>query len=463
MTPHKVSYLEIRLGHLASSNMDLSCRLIHSGEERLKISKELIQGGQKLEMERDRLMRKIQLTEASIKLNDKNGKHLMEEYATLKKNYLTLVEAHDTGMAQSEELSAELLALAEAQDSLRRQLEEQQQRVNTTTPELYRELERVQTLISGMSHNRVKPEDLAALNKEQKNLEKSLLENQDKIKDMLKMKNSHEEQQKKLEEKIGFVCCVSDVVILSCGFWSLWSGLCLVTRVVMGKEQKESKKEIHVGPEKAALMCSLSQLKIVEDENSKLQLQLKELNEEYRARLVCYLQDLADYVDKHGKEKRPPEQNKMRPFVDGMLQDICSSYRVRKEQLASAARSYKKRLQRTTRTHHALLIAYSTQREQIMAHPENGLDPGPPEAHFSLEPSELKDETEQELQHLCRDKARLEGQLQVAKKQIDFEKEQAVLMTRAAVAKVWVVRQLRALGFACFLAADSHAPSSCQC
>lgn len=40
-------------------------------------------------------------------------------------------------------------------------------------------------------------------------------------------------------------------------------------------------------------MCSQSQVKEVEEENSKLQLQLKELNEEYRARLACYLQDLA--------------------------------------------------------------------------------------------------------------------------------------------------------------------------
>lgn len=48
----------------------------------------------------------------------------------------------------------------------------------------------------------------------------------------------------------------------------------------------------------------------------------------------------------------------MRAFVDSMLQDVRSSYRVREEQLASAARSYKKRLQKITKTHIALLIAY---------------------------------------------------------------------------------------------------------
>lgn len=40
-------------------------------------------------------------------------------------------------------------------------------------------------------------------------------------------------------------------------------------------------------------MCCQSQMKEAEEENSKLQLQVKELNEEYRARLLCYLQDLS--------------------------------------------------------------------------------------------------------------------------------------------------------------------------
>lgn len=41
------------------------------------------------------------------------------------------------------------------------------------------------------------------------------------------------------------------------------------------------------------LMCPQSRVKEVEEENSELQLRLKKLNEEFRTRLVCYLQDLA--------------------------------------------------------------------------------------------------------------------------------------------------------------------------
>lgn len=40
-------------------------------------------------------------------------------------------------------------------------------------------------------------------------------------------------------------------------------------------------------------MCPRSRVKEVEEENSELQLRLKKLNEEFRTRLVCYLQDLA--------------------------------------------------------------------------------------------------------------------------------------------------------------------------
>ncbi|KAF3853474.1 hypothetical protein F7725_014162 [Dissostichus mawsoni] len=199
--------------------------------------------------------------------------------------------------------------------------------------------------------------------------------------------------------------------------------MCLVIRGEMGKEHQEDKRAIRNRQQElsersavSALMFSQSQVKEAEDENSKLQLQVKELNEKYRSRLVWYLQDLSEYIDGLGEGKSLPEASKLRAHVDSMLQDVRSSYRAREEQLASAARSNKKRLQKITKTHHGLLIAYRVQREQILAQPQSGLDPGPPEAPFSLEPSELREETERELQQRRQDEARLEAQLQVALK-----------------------------------------------
>ncbi|KAK5905826.1 hypothetical protein CgunFtcFv8_001744 [Champsocephalus gunnari] len=253
-------------------------------------------------MERDNLSRALQSAEACLKVGEKSGQDPTEEYTALKNSYLALADAHDKEQNQGEKLSAELLALAQAQDALRLQLEEQQQSVETSTRGLHCELDRVRALISSMSHNRVK-----------------LLGNQDEIKDMLeKMKNSYEEQQKKLEEKV----------------------------VEMGNEHQEDekrairKRQQELSERSAAPICSQSQVKEAEEENSKLQLQVKELNEEYRLRLVWYLRDLP--------------------------------------------------------------------REQILAPPESRLDPGPPEAPFSLEPSELREETERELQQRRQDEAQLQ-------------------------------------------------------
>ncbi len=69
------------------------------------------------------------------------------------------------------------------------------------------------------------------------------------------------------------------------------------------------------------------------------------------------------------------------------------------------------------------MLIFRVQREQILAKPESALDPGPPEAQFSLEPLELRDETEKELQHLRQDKARLEVQLQAAREQVAPKKK----------------------------------------
>ena len=63
--------------------------------------------------------------------------------------------------------------------------------------------------------------------------------------------------------------------------------------------------------------------------------------------------------------------------------------------------------------------AFRVQREQVLAKPECGLDPGRPEASFSLELTELREETESELQHVRQDKARLEAQLQAALQQVE--------------------------------------------
>ncbi|NXI44532.1 CCD78 protein, partial [Galbula dea] len=226
-----------------------------------------------------------------------------------------------------------------------------------------------------------------------------LLGNQDHIKvELEKLKKTYDSQQQKLEERV----------------------------MAMGKELQEAKGAIGDTQQKlveqsAVLLTSQSQLQEVEAENSQLQLQLKKLNEEYRTRLRQYIKDVADYMDSKssnlkGPSKVPADHAPMKHFVDSMLKDIRASYKSREEQLATAARGYKKRMKNLVKKHENLLIAYGLQREQIRSLGSSAMDCGPAELHFSITDPELLTNTTQELNRLREEKARLEMQLQEVQK-----------------------------------------------
>ncbi|NXQ18684.1 CCD78 protein, partial [Peucedramus taeniatus] len=222
-----------------------------------------------------------------------------------------------------------------------------------------------------------------------------LLGNQDHIKvELEKLKKTHDEQQQKLEERV----------------------------LVLGKELEEAKGAIgasrcRLAEQSAVLLTSQGQLQEMEAENSRLQLQLKELNEEYRSRLAQYIRDVASYMDSKpnsvtGPSKAPAGHAAMRSFVDSMLRDIRASYKSREEQLARAARGYKKRMKVLAKKHENLLIAYGLQREQIRSLGSSAMDCGPAELHLSITDPELLTNSSRELNRLRQEKAKLEMQLQ---------------------------------------------------
>ncbi|NWS98652.1 CCD78 protein, partial [Mionectes macconnelli] len=226
-----------------------------------------------------------------------------------------------------------------------------------------------------------------------------LLGNQDHRKvELEKLKKTHDWQQQKLEERV----------------------------LGLGKELQEAKGAIgdtqrRLVEQSAVLLTSQSQLQEVEAENSRLQLQLKELNEEYRSRLARYIRDVANYMDSKsshvtGHSKAPADHAAMKHFVDNMLKDIRASYKSREEQLARAARGYKKRLKDLVKKHESLLIAYGLQREQIRSLGSSAMDCGPAELHFSISDPELLTNSTRELNRLREEKAKLEMQLQELQK-----------------------------------------------
>ncbi|XP_043380556.1 coiled-coil domain-containing protein 78 isoform X3 [Chelonia mydas] len=417
----KLGELQEKMGNLAGSKTDLSSRLVFSEEEKLKISKDLID----LQIETNKMREQYEAENFELKnmiltlenrileleLHDEkvtgehdalqerlhtvetNRKELADEYIILKSNYMALGKEHEQEVAKNEELSIELLNLVNTMSSLPQSWSNyspSQALANETSAEL----ERVRAVVHRLSARKVKPEDIVASEHERRKLERHLLGNQDHRKtEIEKMKQTYDSQQQKLEQRV----------------------------VAMGKELQQAKRVIRNTQHKlveqsAVLLTSQSQLKEVEVENSQLQLQLKELNEEYRCRLTQYIKDLVEYMDSKsnaskGPNKVPADHAYMKSFVDGMLKDIRAAHKSREEQLAGAVRSYKKRMQNLIKTHENLLIAYRMQREQIQSQGGSKIDPGPPEFHFTITDSELLTSTTQELNQLREDKAKLETQL----------------------------------------------------
>ncbi|GAB0196293.1 coiled-coil domain-containing protein 78 [Grus japonensis] len=352
---YQLGDLQQRMEKLAGSKTDLSAKVVFSEEEKLKISKDLVDlqiktnkmkeqyetenfelknmilalenrvlelelCSEKVTGERDALRERLHALETS-------RKELADEYIILKSNYLALGKELEQEVMKNEELSLELLNLANARSTLPRT---ESNRVPAMADEASAELERVRATVRRLSARKVK-----------------LLGNQDHIKvELEKLKKTYDSQQQKLEERV----------------------------IAMGKELQEARGAIgdtqhKLAQQSAVLLTSQSQLQEVEAENSQLQLRLKKLNEEYRSRLAQYIKDVADYMDSKssnvtGPSKAPADHAHMKRFVDSMLKEIRASYKSREEQLAGAARGYKKRMKNLVKKHENLLIAYGQLGEE---------------------------------------------------------------------------------------------------
>ncbi|XP_049555984.1 coiled-coil domain-containing protein 78 isoform X4 [Orcinus orca] len=156
------------------------------------------------------------------------------------------------------------------------------------------------------------------------------------------------------------------------------------------------------------LSACRGQLHQAEAENARLQLQLKKLNEEYAIRLQHCTRAVAEYADGAGPK---PASTALRTFLETTLEDIRGAHHSREQQLARAARTYRKRLADLSQRHEELLAAHSVQ--QVLVEP-NGAPRIPKAtsgaATSDMEPPPLHMVTK--FGHLREDQARLEKQLQ---------------------------------------------------
>ncbi|XP_010618861.1 coiled-coil domain-containing protein 78 isoform X3 [Fukomys damarensis] len=90
-------------------------------------------------------------------------------------------------------------------------------------------------------------------------------------------------------------------------------------------------------------------LRQTEAENAQLQLQLKKLNKEYAIRLRHCAQEVVKYANGAG-------QAALQKFLETTLENIQAAHHSREQQLAQAARSYRKRLADLSCRHEKLLV-----------------------------------------------------------------------------------------------------------
>ncbi|KAG5194886.1 hypothetical protein JEQ12_012175 [Ovis aries] len=171
-------------------------------------------------------------------------------------------------------------------------------------------------------------------------------------------------------------------------------------------------------PSLKVLSACRGQLRQAEAENARLQLQLKKLNEAYAIRLKHCARIVAGYADGAGPK---PTVAALRTFLETTLEDIRAAHHSREQQLARAARSYRKCLADLSRRHEELLTAHRT-----------------PRAAFGAAPSDvalLPRHTVTESSHQMEDQAKREKQLQKLKAQAELERERAQLLVRATMAE----------------------------
>ncbi|KAM8779656.1 coiled-coil domain-containing protein 78 [Rhynchonycteris naso] len=127
----------------------------------------------------------------------------------------------------------------------------------------------------------------------------------------------------------------------------------------LGRQLQGAQEEARTAGQRLAAQAMMlstcqGQLRQAEAENARLQLQLKKLNEEYSIRLQRCARALVEFAD---GESQAPAAVGLRTFLETVLENIRAAHHSREQQLARAARIYRKRLMDLSQRHKALLGA----------------------------------------------------------------------------------------------------------
>ncbi|XP_071949022.1 uncharacterized protein [Antedon mediterranea] len=400
----KLKQIEGRLHDLASAKSDLTSKLINSDEDRLKASKMLVEYRvensrmkERVEQDKYELTNKVLALEHELvtmkwqfdksnkeqdyyrsQLNEMEiqRKELADRYVALKADHVTLMKEHDKEVARNEELGLELLNLVNARATLLKQTDNLV-KADSLDGNRGSDLERIRGIVTGLNSNKQRTTQLLASQKERIEMERNLFGNHKQFRQEIeKLRNEYDTQQDQLENKM----------------------------MSLAKEIQSSRKHSRelqrkLSEKTTELLVSGNKCKELEMATSKLQLQVRELNGEYRARLLKYVEDIADFVDSDSKSSVRNLQN----YVHTMSKDLKDAFKKREEQLSNAARTYRNQSLRIAKKHEELLVAYRWLKEQIqgLEMPEDEqIDAGPEELDLSLSEKDVDSANRQEVTRL---------------------------------------------------------------
>ncbi|KAK7100698.1 coiled-coil domain-containing protein 78-like isoform X2 [Littorina saxatilis] len=446
----RLDRLQNKFGDIANTRTDLSQQLLLSEEEKLKVSQSLVDiqiennkireeaeaakfeltnkiillENHVLELEAERDKHKKSATYAKERLAEveKDRKDLADEYVVLKTNYLALTKEHQKELARNEELAIELLNLVNNKAALMRQVA-----ILTNgdpeTSEANSEIDRIRALVAKNSGGKIKAGDIIGNQTDRDHVEQTLFANRKKYDiEIERMRRELADENKKMEHRLTAVM----------------KELAENRNLARERQQKISElnaKLITIRGEKESLQTQLN----------RLQHKAKDLGEDFRARLIKYVEDIAEFVDK-GQANHP--QNRLRDYCDGMLKDIRRSHKEREAQLSEAARGYKERMAKTIHSYEALLIAYRNLRQTCEARGFDKADLGPDEYEMKLSDSEIQSAHMKELDRVKSELARTKNETDTLKMRYGLfgeDKDTMAEITVAGKSDIWgaMRKQLR--------------------
>lgn len=396
-----------KMSSVSKSKSELSSKLVASEEEKLRVSKSMIE----LQLQNNRLQEEFeaenfdlknkiltlenQLVEFELEKNKFARNHdisaeqarqlnanrikIQEDFASLKKKSQDQEKELKSQRQLNNDMRVELSKLIETEAALldlrdnierRRKVHDDAGRELEEARKVLRDanfpIENTEKFVNGKDLQTGVIEQLRArreeIHRQTLNRQKSILRssrkgelkiNEDKMTSeaLLRVRKVFDEQTADLENKLA----------------ELKSQLSFAYLGIQNMTMKHAKEDTNIEKLKEEHLS-------FKNENTRLQNLLKEANEDYRKKLWKYIQDISNFVDNTNKVNKSKQkyqnkeefENSMKIETDKMFQEIKTAFRKREEQLTKAAHNFKKQSKRIAIKQELLLIHYRNQRDQLI-------------------------------------------------------------------------------------------------